>query len=223
MHSATTATGRPLPPPGKSLPKNRPARLSCRAAHQLAAAKFHVTYVTSHRQCYIPAPASTRHSSRITSHAKINRKPCRLEFTLSPTKQTPAPQFNRQQITTSKITHPSVSNGHHQNAAQAPTRHSSLISRHSRSNRHTPRLENAVSHRKQTLGASSNRHFLQVSATYQLQIRDAHRPTHNVSNRQWQILENNVNLSKQTIAPHSNRHKNAISNCTKSPLFPFQF
>src|SRR5579863_10049213 len=25
MHSATTATGRPLPPPGKTLPKSRPA------------------------------------------------------------------------------------------------------------------------------------------------------------------------------------------------------
>src|SRR5579863_10477773 len=110
MHSATTATGRPLPPPGKSLPKNRPAPLSCRTAHQLAAAKPHVTYVTSHRQCHIEAPASTRHSSRITSHRKINRKPRRLEFTLSPTKQTPAPQFNRQQITTSKITHFSISN-----------------------------------------------------------------------------------------------------------------
>jgi hypothetical protein len=217
MHSATTATGRPLPPPGKSLPKNRPAPLSCRPVRQLAAEKSHVTYVTSHRQRYIQAPASTAHSARIASHRKINRQPRRLEFTLSPTKQTPAPQINRQQITTSKITHP---NHHNQNAAPAPTRHSSRITRHCRSNRHTPRLENAISRRKQTLGARSNRHFLHVSASHQLPIADAHHRTHNVSNRQWQILEINVNHSKQTTAPRSNRHKNAVVKRPKSPITP---
>jgi hypothetical protein len=215
MRSATTATGKPLPPPGNTLPKNRPAPLSCRATHQLAAAKFHVTYVTSHRQCYAQAPASIRHSSRIASHYKINRKPRRLEFTLSRTKQTPAPQINRQQITTSKITHP---NRHNQNAAPAPTRHSSLATRHCRSNRHTVRLENAISPRKQTLGTRSNRHFLQVSASHQLQIENPHRPTNNASNRQWQILENNVNLSKQTIAPRSNQHKNVFIKRQKSRI-----
>jgi hypothetical protein len=213
MHSATTATGRPLPPPGKSLPRNRPAPLSCRATHQLAAAKPHVTYVTSHRQCYIEAPASTRHSSRVKSHRKINRKPRRLEFAVSPTKQRSAPQINRQQIATFKI---SISNRHNQKFAQTPTRHSSLATRHRRSNRHTARLENAISHRKQTLGTRSNRHFLQVSASHQLPIAKAHHPTHNVSNRQWQILENNVNLSKQTIAPRSNQHKNAFIKYQKS-------
>jgi hypothetical protein len=143
MHSATTATGkyprqtrlrtpasagRPLPPPGKSLPKNRPAPLSCRTAHQLAAPKPHVTYVTSHRKCYIEAPASTCRSSRVMSHAKINRQPRRLEFTLSRRKQTPAPQFNRQQINTSKITHSSISSRQNRNAAEAPrvTHHLSL-------------------------------------------------------------------------------------------------
>jgi hypothetical protein len=215
MHSATTATGRPLPPPGKSLPKHRPAPLSCRSARQLAAPKLHVTYVTSHRQCYIPAPAPTPHASRATSHAKINRKPCRLEITLSRTKQTPAPQINRQQITTSKTTHP---NRHNQNAAPAPTRHSSQITSHARSNRHSVRLENAISPRKQTLGTRSNRHFLQVSASHQLQTANAHRPTNNVSNRQWQILEINVNLSKQTIAPRSNQHKNVFIKRQKSRI-----
>ncbi len=34
---------------------------------------------------------------------QINRKPRRLEFAISPTKQTPAPQINRQQIATSTI------------------------------------------------------------------------------------------------------------------------
>jgi hypothetical protein len=215
MHSATTATGRPLPPPGKTLPKNLPAPLSCRAAHQLAAAKFHVTYVTSHRQCYIPAPAPTAHSARIASHYKINRQPRRLEFTVSPTKQTPEPQINRQQITTSKITHP---NRHNQNAAPAGARHSSLATRHCRSNRHSVRLESAVSHRKQTLGTLSNRHFLQVSASHQLQIESPHRPPHKASNRQWQILEINVNHSKQTIAPRSNQHKNVFIKRQKSRI-----
>ena len=88
MHSATTATGRPLPPPRKTLPKYRPAPLSCRAARQLAAPKPHVT---SELQCYIPAPALTPlpgarfakgHSftqsafcvgSRITRHCLSNR------------------------------------------------------------------------------------------------------------------------------------------------------
>jgi hypothetical protein len=215
MHSAPTATGRPLPLPGKSLPKNRPATLSCHAARQLAAAKFHVTYVTSHRQCYIPAPASTSHSALIASHYKINRKPRRLEFTLSRTKQTPAPPINRQQITTSKTTHP---NRHNQNAAPAPTRHSSRITSHARSNRHSVRLENAISPRKQTLGTLSNRHFLQVSASHNHRTTVTNRPAHKVSNRQWQILEINVNLSKQTIAPRSNRHKNAILNRAESRI-----
>ncbi len=149
MHSATTATGRPLPPPGKTLPKNRPTPLSCRAAHQLAAPKPHVT---SGLQCYIPAPTVTYRSSLVTSHCKINRQP--------------------------------------------------------------RRLENAISHRKQTLGTSSNRHFLHVSASHNHRIAATHRPpqaaSNNVSNRQWQILEINVNLSKQTTAPRSNRHKNAF-------------
>src|SRR5579863_3394364 len=148
MHSATMATGRPLPPPGKSLPKNRPAPFSCRPAHQLAAPRPHVTYVTSHRQCYIEASASTRHSSLLTSHAKFNRKPRGLEFTLFHTKQTPAPQFNRQLSATSPKS---------QNTRNLPnnflaTRHSSLATAsfppHAISNRHTPRLENAITPRK---------------------------------------------------------------------------
>jgi hypothetical protein len=221
MHSATTATGRPLLPSGRSLPKIHPAPLSCRAARQLTAPKPHVTDVTSHRQCYIEAPAPTRHSSGITSHRKINRRPQGLEFAVSRTKQTLAPPINRQLSATSKIApfgsrmpsrdaHFSISNHHNQNAAPALARHSSLITRHCGSNRHTARLENATSRRKQTLGTHSNRHFLQVSANTKRQVAHADRPTHNTSNRQWQILEHNVNHSKQTIAPRSNRHKNAI-------------
>ena len=219
MHSATTATGRPLPPPGKTLPKNRPAPPSCRAARQLAAPKPHVT---SELQCYIPALAAIRHSPLITSQCKFNRQPRRLEFTISPTKQTFAPQISRQQMrtlhpaffagrATPQITNlPRRQAGHESQTCPAGRR----LTSHARSNRHGVRLENAISPRKQTLGTLSNRHFLQVSASRKLRIAEADRPpqaaSKSVSNRQWQILEINVNLSKQTIAPRSNRHKNAV-------------
>jgi FKBP-type peptidyl-prolyl cis-trans isomerase FklB len=192
MQAESTTNERDIKPRGKNTPP-------CNYAPMLQAMK------QAHSQCYIPR-----------KHAQINRQPRRLEFTLSHTKQTAAPQINRQQITTSKITHSSISNRHNQNAAQAPARHSALATHHCLSNRHTPRLENAISPRKQTLGASSNRHFLHVSARRQRQTANAHRTPHNISNRQWQILENNVNHSKQTTAPRSNRHKNAIFSSTKS-------
>ena len=184
MHSATTATGRPSPPPGKTLPKNRPAPLSCRAAHQLAAPKPHVT---SQLQCYIAAPAVTSHSSlvypervlrRVTQdHCKFNRQPRRLEFAISPTKQTSAPQINRRQIRT---LHPALFAGR---ATSQITTHDSQtrlagkrVTNHGRSNRHSVRLENAISHRKQTLGTPSNRHFLQVSASRESPNRRSRSP-----------------------------------------------
>jgi hypothetical protein len=179
----------------------RPASLSCRDAHQLAAPIAHVTYVTSHRQCYISAPASTRHSSRVTSPAKFNRQPRRLEFTVSRTKQTPAPQFNRQLSATS----PKSLNTLNLPTNFLATRHSSLATAsfppHAISNRHTPRLENAISHRKQTLDTRSNRHFLHVSASHQLQTANAHNPTHNVSNRQWQIRKRRKPLKTNDSTP----------------------
>ena len=166
----------------------------------------------------------------VSSHCKFNRQTRRLESSVSPTKQTPAPQINRQQMrtvqsrvicgsATSRIRHPSISNRHHtQHDAPALTRQSSRIARHCRSNRRIPRLENAISRRKQTLGTRSNRHFLQVSESHQPRIAAADCPpqvaSNIVSNRQSQILEIAVNLSKQTIAPRSNRHKNAF---IKSP------
>jgi hypothetical protein len=79
MHSATTATGRPFLLPGKSLPKNRPAPLSCRASHQLATPKPHVTFQL---QCYI--------LSLIDNVRQSPRK------------------INRQQIATSQITNCAV-------------------------------------------------------------------------------------------------------------------
>ena len=270
MHSATTATGKPLPPPGKSPPKNRPAPLTSRPARRpTAQRKFHpptstvgaaeisparkggekparsatpiaVPFPRSFRVAVIapssdrarplpsrplrhvsaqPSPLNTRAAHRRAACAaqfssmlhcyipalidnerrsplEINRQPRRLEFTVSRTKQTPAPQINRQLIATSKITHSSISNHHNQNAAPARTRHSSRIARHYRSNRHTSSLENATSRRKQTVDTLSNRHFLQVCASHQLPTAHAHRPTHIVSNRQWQILEIVKNSAK---------------------------
>ena len=196
MHSATTATGRPLPSSGKTLPKNRPAPLTSRAPRHPAAPKPHVT---SQLQCYIPALTDNHRRSPL----KINRQQMR----------TLHPAFFAGRAT-AKITPPSISNHHDQHAAPLLTNHYSPITTHSRSNRHTPRLENAISHRKQTLGTLSNRHFLQVSASHNHRIANANRPlqvaSNIVSNRQWQILEISVNLSKQTIAPRSNRHKNAL-------------
>ncbi len=197
MRSATTATGRPLPSPGKTLPKNRPAPLSCRATHQPAAPKPHVT---SQLQCYIPAPASTRHSSRVASHDEINRQ---------------QNGSSRSRITTPRHLAPLVTVGRRHLLA---TSHSSLATAffptRRISNRHTSRLESAISHRKQTRGTRSNRHFVQGSASHQRRTANASRPppvaTNIVSNRQWQILEITVNLSKQTIAPRSNRYKNAL-------------
>ncbi len=155
MRSATTATGRPLPTPGKTLAKNRPAPLSCRAARQLAAPKPHVT---SQLQCYIPALIDNDCRSPRSTHNKINRQPCQLETSVSHTKQTSAPQINRQQIATSKITHLGISNRRNQQAAPAFTRHSSRITRHCRSNRQWQILEINVNLSKQTIAPRSNRH-----------------------------------------------------------------
>jgi hypothetical protein len=131
MHTATTATGRPLP--GKSLPKNRPASLTSSAPRHPAAPKPHVT---SELQCCVPA----RIDNDRRSPRKINRQPRRVESSVSHTKQTPAPPINRQQmrvlhpasfagLATSRIAHPSISNRHNQHAAPAPapTHHESLV------------------------------------------------------------------------------------------------
>ena len=151
MHSATTATGRPLPPPGKTLPKNRPAPLSCRAARQLAAPKPHVT---SELQCYIPASASARHSSLATSHCPSNRHTSRLEMTEN----------------TNKIALLSASNRHKyagfksHKVRTTHAEHGSAVTTKIVSNRQWQILEFTVSNRKQTTAPSSNRHFYAISA-----------------------------------------------------------
>ena len=91
MRSATTATGRPLPPPGKTLPKNCPAPTTTALLPSPAAHSHPMS------QCYIPMLHPMK-------PAQFNRQPVRLEIVVSPTKQTPAPQFNRQQFATPRNT-----------------------------------------------------------------------------------------------------------------------
>ncbi len=181
----------------------RPAPPTHRTIHDPAAPKPHVT---SQLQCYVPALIDNNRRSPL----KINRQPRRLEFAISPTKQTPAPQINRQQMrtshpaffagrATSRITHPDISNRHNRHAAPLLINHYSPT---------------CLAGRRVTTHCPSNRHFLHVSASHNHRFADANRPPQAASNivsyRQWQILEINVNLSKQTIAPRSNRHKNAF-------------
>jgi hypothetical protein len=169
MHSATTATGRPLPPPGKTLPNNRPAPLSWRATHPLAAQKPHVT---SQLQYYIPALIDNERRSPL----KINRQQLRVLH--------PALCAGE---ATSRIT----------NRAPHSTNHVSLLDRNGRFRRNnnsrnsfkTNDRANSYSIQTATLaakcntaGSLSNRHFLQVSASQQRRIADAKHPPQIASN-----------------------------------------
>jgi hypothetical protein len=162
MATATRATGRAHQAPGESLARTRAASQNLRDSKRMASARRPIQRNVTMLQAVLIDNAHR-------SHAKINRQPCRLEITATHTKQKPATQINRQQIATSRITHPSISN------------------------RHSPRLENAISHRKRTRGALSNRHFLQVSECHQHRIAATARPprvaSNIVSNRQSRILE----------------------------------
>ena len=87
------------------------------------------------------------------------------------------------------------------------------------SNRHTSRLENAISCRRQTIATRSNRQFFafpsaelpgvissdRLSLVARLTLRRVSRTFAAISNRQWQILENDVSHRKQTFATRSNR------------------
>ena len=101
MRTAAPATGRANRSPGRTVAKNRPAFPTTRAVRVARAFRRRSAAPAVQRnrmsQCYI-------HISSIANHAKINRQPSRLETIVSRTKQTPAPQFNRQQIATSRIT-----------------------------------------------------------------------------------------------------------------------
>ncbi len=195
MRSATTATGRPLPTPGKTLAKNRPAPLSCRAARQLAAPKPHVT---SELRRYIPEVTVTDRRLR----RKINRQLRRLEFSVSHTKQTPAPQFNRKLLATSRVTTHSSRNTCRPRIAK-PLLDTNVRLRRNNNSRNSFKTNDCVSP-----------YSIQTSTPLAAKCITAG----SLSNRQWQILEINVNLSKQTIAPRSHRHKNAFIKYQKSPI-----
>jgi hypothetical protein len=205
MHSATMATGRPLPPPGKSLPKNRPALFIDRPlcpgpAHaDLTPQKSYPehTFIQIFRNCM------NRNEKRFSNRNKTDvSAKCRFPRTSNDMGKSPATEQARQSGHGRSQAMTRGNNGH----GTPTTIHQSGVT--NRSITLSALCEGSI-----TTPCLSNRHFLQVSASHQLPIADAHRPTHNVSNRQWQILEINVNLSKQTIAPRSNRHKNAILNC----------
>jgi hypothetical protein len=134
MATATRTTGRAQRASGKSV-----APIS--AVSQILRGRKRLASLSRPIQLDVTMLQAVLIDNSRRSHAKINRQPCRLETTVTPTKQTPATQFNRQRFATRQITN-----------------HESQITSHARSNRHTSRLENAVSHRKQTLASRSNRH-----------------------------------------------------------------
>ncbi len=141
MHSVTTATSRPLPPPGKTPPKNRPAPLSCRAARQLAAPKPHVT---SQLQCYIPAPALIRlpRARFAKGHSFTQRAFCERSL------------FTRHCLSNRHFLHVSAN---HQRRIAAMDRPPQTAS-NTVSNRQWQILEINVNLSKQTIAPRSNRH-----------------------------------------------------------------
>jgi hypothetical protein len=205
MHSATMATGRPLPPPGKSLPKIRPVLfidppLCPRQAHaDLPPQKSYPehTFIQNFRNCM------NRNEKRFSNRNKTDvSAKYRFPRTSDDTRKSPVTGQARQSPDGRSQAMTQRDQGHR----TPTTSHQSGVT--NRSITLSARREGAI-----TTHCRSNRHLSQVSASRQLPIADAHRPKHNISNRQWQILEINVNLSKQTTAPRSNRHKNAILNC----------
>ena len=105
---------------------------------------------------------------------------------------------NRKPLFSPINSYASIASQPSRNAQPDSSDHLSLVT--AVSNHHTPRLENAISHRKQTLGTLSDRHFLQGSERHERRIADADRPrqvaTHIVSNRRSQILEITKNPTK---------------------------
>src|SRR5579863_2373664 len=156
MHSATTATGRPLPPPGKTL-------ASASAA--------------------LPSTAFSSVSNRNTTAFKNPRNLMKIKAASLSNRNTNSVFPHRPQLEGPAFAGRAV------RVRDAVAGHESQTTSHSLSNRHTTRLENAMSRRKQTLGTLASRHSLQVSASRRRRIADAHRTPHNISNRQWQILE----------------------------------
>ena len=148
MHSATTATGRPLPPPGKTLPKNRPAALSCRAVHQLAAPKPHVT---SELQCYIPGRIDTDRRSPLI-YAAHNTSGPRIAM---PLLDTNGRFFRNNNLRKSFKTNARANSYSIQTATPLAAK---CITAGRLSNRQWQILEITVNLSKQTIAPRSNRH-----------------------------------------------------------------
>ncbi len=171
MAAVTPTTGQAHEAPRRSVAKTSPhptARPVCssrsavlpsiahkrRPAHQAATPVFTksraralnsaaTTPYSSMLHCYKPAWLFSSHSSLITRHCLFNRQPCRLEITVTHTKETPATQINRQLSGT-----------------WCSANHNSPITNKTPSNRQWQILEFNVTHTKQTTAPRSNRHFL---------------------------------------------------------------
>ena len=152
------------------------------------AAQFHPM-----SQCYIPMLHPTK-------HAQFNRQPVRLEIAISPTKQTPAPQFNRQQFATPRNTncsHESQVTNHESRIAAALLDTNGRFRRNNNSRNSFKTNDRANSYAIQTATSAHTCHSSQIT-------------NHSHSNRQWQILEFTVTHTKQTTAPRPNRQYFAI-------------
>ncbi len=207
MRTAAPATGQQTEHQGKLSPKTAPRppppthfkpRAPSRDAQQRQ--PLHVT--AFHDVTWMLHP--------LTHHAEINRQPRRLESIVSHTKQTPAPQINRQQmrtlhpaffagLATSQITNRVTSNRHSQHSAATLPRQLSLVTHHRRSNRHTPRLEMIKNPTKTHFSAVlivTKVRFLCRGRLLENSARGSHSTRFVISNRQWQILEFNVTIHK---------------------------
>ena len=104
---ARASEGAPIPPPRKTVAQTRPAPLATRSTQRPIARRgslpLDVTMLhpRSNRHCVPTCLAARRVAT--PPRAKFNRQPARLEIAISPTKQTPATQFNRQLCATPRI------------------------------------------------------------------------------------------------------------------------
>jgi hypothetical protein len=195
MQSATLAMGTAQRQSRTSVAETCRARSGNRAArHRPATAK---AQLKRRLQCYIPALTENDCLSPRYTHTKINRQHLRSL----------RPALLAGLLATSRNTV----------LGWLATSHELQFTSHDRSNRPTPRLENAISRRKQTLGTLSNRHFLQVSASHQRRTADAIHPQHSVSNRQSQILEISKNPTKTAFSAVLIDTKNAFPTSPTRP------
>ena len=163
---------------------------------------------------------------------KINRQPRRLESIVTHTRQTPAPQINRQQMRTlhpafsaglaaPQSTNRVTSNRHTRHSAPTLTRRLSLVTHHRRSNRHTSRLEIIKNPTKTHFSAVlivTKARFLRRGRLPEISARGSRSTRPVISNRRWQILEFTVTTTKQTVGPRSNRHYFAVVKSQNSTL-----